>query len=384
MQGLRPKTAAGAGPLIALLSLRSVVMGAGCQQGLDFIDLVGGNSGLRQPNATGPSACCNACGSTSGCLGFAWVHAHGKPVPGISAAPGCWLKLSGTPWQERTHVARWGNRAVDSTVAGANPLGPGLEAFYVVVGGDCSSPGSCNATECAAESCTDCAGGAIHAPLGGDMGDCPPSGNLLSRQNCSLSCPTGSFANGTQPQCKDGALLVHIRCERCADCAGIRPPVHGGMGDCLVNGTLPSGTSCTQRCEPNYAIAGEQATYPISPPQIVCTCGGSVAPTLNTVSITCEKCLAGLCSNWYIFTTVSALVGGSLCLLWLRYYFKKHRTFSRENVRKAWASVSTRCNDFRYYARGVCNRFAERAKRCIRKRRRTARRVQHDTGSLAP
>lgn len=233
----------------ALLGARTVASSP-CVNGLDFLDLISGNYGLHS-NATNPRDCCGACGAQPGCQHFSWVHAHQAvgPVRGLSAPPGCWLKLDGVVWTRRLNTPTSGNRAPPSTEAaqyssssaapswpGASTPAVGYEPAYVVVGGDCLDADSCNATMGACDEpeanstrsvCAHCLGGSIHAPTGGSTGDCPESGDLLHGQSCDVGCPDGMYPAGEHPTCQTGAIVGHkggaynITCEACAHCEGI-------------------------------------------------------------------------------------------------------------------------------------------------------------------
>ena len=266
-------------PLPPLLLCAWAAPGVGespCRQGRDYIDLIGGVTGEPVAEATGPAACCTACQGDADCESFSWIHVHARDVPGLSAPPGCWLKRSGVPWQQRSHVPQWGNRAEPPASGSARP-NPGLagsEPYYAVVGGSCSTPDSCNASSCNAgaapgssDTCVDCVGGAVHIPsgadrltsaAGGSMGTCsasgecrPPArappgpkacaavrfavhnlgrvlacsrilaGNLASGEACVLGCPDGFYGDGPQPSCSDGALYFNVSCQ---PCTGERPP----------------------------------------------------------------------------------------------------------------------------------------------------------------
>lgn len=236
--------------LVALLGARTVAYASPCVHGLDFLDLISGGYGLHS-NATNPRECCGACGEQPGCRHFSWVHAHQAvgPVRGVSAPPGCWLKLDSVSWTRRMNTPTRGNRArpaddegrsSSSSTApsrpGASTPAIGYEPAYVVVGGDCPDDAACNATMGACDepeanstlsACGHCVGGSIHAPTGGSTGDCPESGDLLHGQSCSVGCPDGMYPSGEHPACRTGAIVgqkggaYNITCERCAQCEGI-------------------------------------------------------------------------------------------------------------------------------------------------------------------
>jgi hypothetical protein len=236
----------------ALLGAAATTVDASpCVNGLDWLDLISGGYGLHS-NATNPRECCAACGEQPGCQHFSWVQAHQAvgPILGLSAPPGCWLKLDAVVWTRRMNTPTSGNRGPPAAASaptsgsssaapsrtGASPPAIGYEAFYVVVGGDCRDADACNATLGACDepevnstrsACGHCLGGSIHAPTGGSKGDCPESGDLLHGQSCNVACPDGMYPSGQHPTCHTGAILgqkggaYDITCEPCAQCEGI-------------------------------------------------------------------------------------------------------------------------------------------------------------------
>ena len=350
-------------PALALLAaaaaLRPPALRASpCVNGLDYLDLIGGEYGL-QANASNPRDCCAACGARPGCQYFAWVHAHAAvgPVLGVSAPPGCWLKLNTMMWTARSNVPRAGNRAPASAAAGApagprmaTPLAVGQEAAYVVVGGDCTAADSCNATLGVCEAaelnstlsaCTACTGGSIHAPAGGALGDCPADGNLADGQSCALTCPDGWFPLGQQPECQVGAVVgqkggaYNITCQPCEECEGIYAPEHGSMGDCPADGKLPWNAGCHQRCDSNYIVVNT-SHHPY------CSCGAAGGPALTARTVQCQLCET--CDDWALFLLV-LVVGLPIGCCWLVWWFqllpKKWRRKVKK-VRKA-ARLPSRC-----------------------------------------
>jgi hypothetical protein len=323
--------------MVAALVTSTTAATSPCRQGLDYIDLIGGEPGVPVSAALGPRSCCGACGATAGCQSFTWIHRYGRDIAGLSAPPGCWLKMSGTPWQRRQHQKAVIATAT-ATMAGAVPeegSGPApapadsrsasLTPYYVLVSGDCVGADGCNASRCSTPTvapdgqqmsagCSDCMGGSVHPPIGGTLGDCPSNGNLLDGSHCALQCPDGFYADGPQPVCLDGALDFNVTCRRCTACRGITAPVNGGMGDCPLAGTLNPGHSCSQRCSADHVVADPSA-------QPRCLCGGLTRPTLNSDKVECKPCKA--CNQWAVFSTVVAVflvVGGFMLLLrWQKY-----------------------------------------------------------------
>ncbi len=345
---------AGAQILAALLGARKVAYASPCVHGLDYLDLISGGYGLHS-NATNPRDCCGACGEQPGCQHFAWVHAHQAvgPVRGVSAPPGCWLKLEGVVWTRRMNTPTRGNRAPPTAAgdqtASSIPMAPtrpgtitpavGYEAAYVVVGGDCLHTDSCNATLGACDepeenstlsACGHCLGGSIHAPTGGSRGECPENGDLLHGESCNVACPEGMFPSGEHPMCRDGAVVgqkggaYRITCEPCAQCEGIHAPKDGTMGDCPLDGTLPWNQGCIQRCNPDFIVVNT-SHHPY------CSCGASGGPQLSAQSVQCEPC--STCADWGVFI-FALMVGGPACCVYVIYYFQLLPRRLRRKVRK--------------------------------------------------
>lgn len=348
--------AAGNGASLLLLLATAALLPAlthqsPCVPGLDYLDLVSGGYGLRS-NATNPRDCCASCGAQDGCLHFAWVHAHQEagPVLGLSGPPGCWLKIEGFVWTRRMNTPTAGNRAPRAAAAAVvAPTGGGApsrmleravgyEAFYVVVGGDCSADESCNATlgmcdepevNSTRSSCSHCLGGAIHAPTGGTIGDCPESGDLAHGQSCQVGCPEGMYPSGQHPTCDTGAIrgqkggAYSIDCMQCTQCEGIYEPEDGNMGDCPTDGTLPWNQGCVQRCDPDFIVVNT-SHHPY------CMCGASGGPQLSAMSVSCEPCTT--CGSWGIFLSV-LMIGGPAGCCWIVYYFQLLPTKLRKKMR---------------------------------------------------
>eukprot|EP01047_Picozoa_sp_COSAG01_P040080 COSAG01_NODE_3351_length_6223_cov_4.553622_1_plen_1854_part_01 len=136
--------------------------------------------------------------------------------------------------------------------------GDGLCTGVCASNSDCNGHGICQSStsrcQCSAGYggglCSvpnDCSG--VVAPAHGSLGDCLGDGRLAHGQSCSLACMAGySVASGSQhPSCSAGTVSSSVVCEP-ANCTGLSAPSYGSLGNCSSDGTLAHGANCSMSC----------------------------------------------------------------------------------------------------------------------------------------